>query len=192
MSPPGSGPTADDWSGESNSSRGTGSSGPPGDFGGGPFRFPDDQVRSTNFPGQPSGTPFAPHPSVRAAQPEGFGDQQDEHGVIGANDEPATGNRPPIWMLIVGLVIPLATLPLLWGSGPVVHLTGWLIAIAGSLGFLTAFTVVDLKRRARGSYADKPALLATLRIAVAVTGIVVAALQIYPFADAIARSDFWA
>ena len=76
--------------------------------------------------------------------------------------------------------------------GPGMHILGWFVAIVGSLGFLTAFTVVDLRRRAAGSYADKPALLAGLRIAAAVSGIVVAALQIYPVAELIARSDFLA
>ena len=94
-------------------------------------------------------------------------------------------------MLYAGALIPLATLPLLLTSNWMAHVAGWFLAIAGSLGFLTAFTIVDLRRRAKGSYVDRPGLLAGLRVAVIVVGILVAGIQIYPVAELIARSD-WA
>ena len=195
---PGSGPTADDWSGGSASQDAQGASGFPSGFGGDPFRASADPTASTGpsasggFPGASTENPFAREPSREPGWAAGFGTGPAEEITAAADDDSATGNGPPVWMLIAGLLIPLATLPLLLLSGTAVHVLGWVVAIAGSLGFLTAFTVVDLQRRAKGSYADKPALLATLRIAVAVVGIVVAALQVYPVADLIARSDHWA
>lgn len=195
---PGSGPTADDWSGGSASGDAPGESGFASGFGGDPFRASANQPASGGpsasggFPGASTGNPFARKGSSEPGWAAGFGTGTAEQIPAAADDDSATGNGPPVWMLIAGLLIPLATLPLLLLSGTAVHVLGWFVAIAGSLGFLTAFTVMDLQRRAKGSYADKPALLATLRIAVAVVGIVVAALHAYPVADLIARSDYWA
>ena len=95
-------------------------------------------------------------------------------------------------MLVAGVIVPLATLPLLLVRSLPVNFLGWGIAIFGSLGFLTAFTIVDLRRRISRWYVDRPGLLAGLRISVIVAGVVIAGCHAYLIADAIARWDQWA
>jgi len=99
---------------------------------------------------------------------------------------------PPTWMLVAGVIVPLATLPLLLVRSLPVNFLGWGIAIFGSLGFLAAFTVLDLRRRISRWYVDRPGLLAGLRISVIVAGIVIAGCHAYLIADTIARWDQWA
>jgi hypothetical protein len=95
-------------------------------------------------------------------------------------------------MLLAGLIVPILTVPLLFVSSLPVNFLGWAIAIFGSLGFLTAFTVVDLRRRISRWYVDRPGLLAGLRVTVIVVGVVIAGAHAYFIADAVARWDVWA
>lgn len=192
VSPDRSGPTADNWSGGSaNSVPGSPSGSQPGFA-----RFSEPGLPGAARPSFPASadtvqTPIPPF--VAAGNPMGgFGSDSTPGSTSDRGDDSPAGNQPATWMLYLGLIIPLATLPMLLMPGWPWHVAGWLIAIAGSLGFLTAFTIVDLRRRSEGSYADKPGLLAGLRIAVVVVGIVVAGLQIYPVAEMIARWDRWA
>ena len=95
-------------------------------------------------------------------------------------------------MLLAGLIVPILTLPLLLVSNLPINFLGWAVAIFGSLGFLAAFTVVDLRRRMSRWYVDRPGLLAVLRVSVIVVGVVIAGCHAYLIADAIARWDVWA
>lgn len=95
-------------------------------------------------------------------------------------------------LLLIAVIVPLLTLATLGRSGTALHIAAWAVTIIASCGFITAFTVVDIRRRSKGSYADKPELVTGLRIAAAVILIVVSALHAYPVADVIARSDFFA
>ena len=110
-------------------------------------------------------------------------------------DSPARGRTcsvgPPSWILLVGLAVPLAIIPLLLLDGIWLHVVGWVVAIFGSVGALAAFTAVDLRRRSSRWYVDQPALLAGLRVAVLVTGLVVASCFAYRIADVVARWDRW-
>ncbi len=99
--------------------------------------------------------------------------------------------NPPIPILLVGLALPLASIVLLFADGLAAHIIGWLIAILGSIGALAAFTAVDLRRRSSGWYVDRPAVLGGLRVAVLLTGLVVATCFGYLIADAVARWDVW-
>lgn len=99
--------------------------------------------------------------------------------------------NPPIWILLVGLVLPLASIGLLFVDGLAAHVVGWVIAIFGSIGALAAFTAMDLRRRSSRWYVDQPGLLAGLRVAVLLTGLVVATCFAYLIADAVARWDVW-
>jgi uncharacterized membrane protein len=98
---------------------------------------------------------------------------------------------PPIGILLLGLLLPLATIPLLLSDGLVLHVIGWFVAILGSIGALAVFTASDLRRRSSRWYVDKPGLLAGLRVAVLVTGLVVAGFFSYEIADAVARWELW-
>ena len=95
------------------------------------------------------------------------------------------------WLLLIGLLIPLLTIPALFVDGLAIHIAGWVVAIFGSVGALAAFTAIDLRRRASTWYIDQPGLLAGLRVAVLVTGLIVAMLFAYKIADAVARLDWW-
>ena len=95
-------------------------------------------------------------------------------------------------MLVLASVIPLLTIPGLFLAGLAVHVAGWAIAIGGSLGLLAAFTVADLRRRSSRWYVDQPTLLAVLRVAALLVGLVVAGCFAYLIADAIARLDRFA
>ncbi|GAA2014621.1 hypothetical protein JL107_08580 [Nakamurella flavida] len=97
----------------------------------------------------------------------------------------------PVWLLALGVVVPLLALPLALLSGLAAHVAGWAIAIGGSLGALAAFTVVDLRRRSSRWYVDRPGLLGALRVAVLLLGFVVAGAFAYLIADAVARLDWW-
>lgn len=97
-----------------------------------------------------------------------------------------------MWLLILSIVIPLATVPLLFVQDKLwVNIVGWAVAIFGSLGFLTAFTVIDMRRRTSRWYVDQPGLLAALRIAALAIGLVAAGCQAYQIADAVARWNVW-
>ncbi|MEP6561189.1 MAG: hypothetical protein ABJD68_08970 [Nakamurella sp.] len=99
--------------------------------------------------------------------------------------------KPPIWILLIGLGLPIAALSLLLVDGLVAHILGWAIAIFGSVGALAAFTGADLRLRSSRWYVDQPALLAALRVAVLVVGLVVATYFAYLIADTVARWDVW-
>ncbi|MET0965998.1 MAG: hypothetical protein ABWZ02_06355 [Nakamurella sp.] len=105
----------------------------------------------------------------------------------------AGGNtvKPPIWILLVGLALPVAALTLLLVDSLPAHIVGWVIAIFGSIGALAAFTAIDLRLRSSRWYVDQPALLAVLRVAVLVIGLAVATYFAYLIADIIARWDVW-
>jgi hypothetical protein len=55
------------------------------------------------------------------------------------------------------------------------------------VGALAAFTTIDLRRRSSRWYTDQPGLLAVLRVAVLVVGLVVAGCFAYQIADEVAR-----
>lgn len=112
-------------------------------------------------------------------------------GASSAGGQGGTSTGPPTWILLIGLVIPLATIPLLLLDGLALHIAGWLIAIFGSIGALAAFTAVDLRRRSSRWYVDHPGLLAALRVAVLLIGLVVAGFFSYEIADVVARWDQW-
>jgi hypothetical protein len=94
-------------------------------------------------------------------------------------------------VLLIGLLIPLLTIPALFLDGLPVHVAGWVVAIFGSVGALALFTAIDLRRRASAWYVDQPGLLAALRVAVLLVGLAVAMLFAYQIADTVARLDWW-
>jgi hypothetical protein len=103
-----------------------------------------------------------------------------------------------VWILLLALLIPLLSIAGLFVEivpgetiGWVVAIAGWAIAIGGSVGLLAVFTVIDLKRRSNRWYVDQPVLLAALRVAVLVVGLVVAGFYAYRIADAVARLELW-
>lgn len=110
---------------------------------------------------------------------------------LGSTSAGAGPVNPPIAILLVGLALPLASIALLFVDGLAAHVIGWLIAIFGSIGALAAFTALDLRRRSSGWYVDRPGVLAGLRVAVLLTGLVVATCFAYLIADAVARWDVW-
>jgi len=99
---------------------------------------------------------------------------------------------PPTGLLVVGLVLPLAALPLTLVDSLVANVAGWLVAVLGSVVPLAVFTRVDLRRRLSRWYVDRRGLLGVLRVAVLVVGLLVAALFAYLIADEIARWDSFA
>ncbi len=148
-------------------------------------------------PFPPAGGRTPPPPPV-----DGWGTRAPGHGgvppvnpggvsISAPLSPPIAQTGPPTWILVVGSVVPLACLALLLQDGLAMHVVGWLVAIIGSVGALAAFTAIDLRRRASRSYVDQPGLLAALRVAVLVIGLVVAALLSYKIADAVARWDRW-
>lgn len=99
---------------------------------------------------------------------------------------------PPTWLLLIGLVVPIAALALtLVGTWPA-YVTGWLLAVFGSVLPLAVFTRIDLQRRLSRWYVDRRGLLAALRVAVLVVGLVVACWFGYLIADQVARLDVFA
>jgi hypothetical protein len=207
---PGEGPTGDDWA----ASPQPRSPWPP------PVGTPPPGTTAFPHPGYPGGTadpfgsvgslipPGAPHPSQTPGGPAGgYSPVPDSNRGAGFDATPfltgATGLGPSsgpagstigpsTWMLVAAVIIPVATVPLLFVPGAAINLVGWAVAIFGSLGFLTAFTVVDLRRRVSRWYVDRPGLLAGLRIAAIVAGVVIASCHAYWIADAVARWDRWA
>ena len=143
----------------------------------------------------------APAGGGPGAGPGSFGGWPQPTGFAGAPPDVLPGNNsggdgggsvgPPSWILLVGLAVPLAIIPLLLLDGIWLHVVGWVVAIFGSVGALAAFTAVDLRRRSSRWYVDQPALLAGLRVAVLVTGLVVASCFAYQIADVVARWDRW-
>ncbi len=133
-------------------------------------------------PGQPAGSFAGPAAGQASAPPD----------VLPSSGSGGRGTvNPPIWILLIGLVLPLLSIPLLFVDGLFAHVVGWVIAIFGSIGALAAFTAADLRLRSSRWYVDQPGLLAGLRIAVLLTGLVVATCFAYLIADAVARWDVW-
>lgn len=98
---------------------------------------------------------------------------------------------PPTWLLVVGLVLPLAALALtIVGTLPA-NIAGWLIVLFGSVIPLAVFTRVDLRRRLSRWYVDRRGLLGALRVAVLVVGLLVAGWFAYLIADEVARWEIW-
>jgi hypothetical protein len=146
----------------------------------------------TSGPQGPPGWNSAPDPARRSGDNWGsLGPSADNAGgwQAPASDGPV---QAPIWMLVVGVLLPLAALPGLWMDQLWVHVLCWAVATAGSVGMLAAFTLADLKRRNDLRYVDHPGMLAGLRIAVLAVGLVVAGVFAYFIADAVARLDWWA
>ena len=95
-----------------------------------------------------------------------------------------------LW-LYLGFIGPLLGIGLLFLSGWVFHVLGWLVSIALGLGMLVVFTGADLRRRANPWYLAQPGMVGILRLAVAVASIAVAGVHAYLLADYIARLDVW-
>lgn len=177
-SSPGAGSSAGSWGAP------TGPAGPaPGSWGA-PSGPPGPPTTGWGSPPSPPGPPTggpggswsgAPAgPSTAVATPSG--------GVTG----------PPTWLLLIGLVVPIAALALtVVGTWPA-YAAGWVLAVFGSVIPLALFTRIDLQRRLSAWYLDRRGLLAVLRVAVLVVGLVVACWFGYLIADLVARSDFFA
>lgn len=98
---------------------------------------------------------------------------------------------PPTPVLIVGLVLPLAALGLSLIGTLTTNVVGWALAVFGSVIPLAVFTRIDLRRRLSRWYVDQRGLLAVLRVAVLVVGLVVAGWFAYLIADEVARWEIW-
>ena len=98
---------------------------------------------------------------------------------------------PPTLVLIVGLVLPLAALGLSVIGTLTTNIVGWALAVFGSVIPLAVFTRIDLRRRLSRWYVDRRGLLAGLRIAVRVVGLLVAGWFAYLIADEVARWEIW-
>lgn len=98
---------------------------------------------------------------------------------------------PPTAVLLVGLVLPLAALVLWFVGSLTTNIIGWALAVFGSVIPLAVFTRIDLQRRLSGWYVDRRGLLAVLRVAVLLAGLVVAGWFAYLIADEVARWEIW-
>ena len=99
---------------------------------------------------------------------------------------------PPTWLLVIGLVVPLAALALTLVGSWSANVAGWVLAVFGSVIPLGVFTRIDLRRRLSSWYVDQRGLLAALRVAVLVVGLLVACWFGYLIADQVARLDVFA
>lgn len=102
--------------------------------------------------------------------------------VSAARPEPL---RPPTQLLAGALVTALIA----WLLGPLTsqmtHLVGWALGSLGTLGFLTAYSAVDVKRAQTTLYAALPAA-ARLRAGLIMAGFAAGVFHAYFFARAVA------
>ena len=107
-------------------------------------------------------------------------------------DAPGGIVRPPLALLVAGVVLPLLTAPLLPLRAPGFHVLGWALAVFGSLGFLLAFTAADLRSSTNPRYAATVGPVPVLRIVVLAVGLGLAAAHAWAFADWASRLDVFA